>query len=90
MIHGTRDGWVWIAKKPCGKVSAVANDTLGDAAATSAMLRRWLDRGDSICRIPKSQRIGPAVCSPGEPCVCRDCGYTADRQRALFPGQKDR
>ena len=79
-------GYVWIAKRPCGRVSALAHDTPGNERLTQKMVQRWLDRGDSVSRIPLSEKLSPSICWPGEPCACRDAVPRQPQQAPLIEG----
>jgi len=69
-------GYMYIARKPCGKVVAVVWDDPHYAKETAKSVASWIARGDTIERIPryKDDPQPDWVCSSKQDCKCMDEG----------------
>ena len=67
-------GYMYLAKRQCGKVVAAAWDDEGYKKDTAESVARWIKRGDSVQRI--ARYVGDPqpdwACNSGEPCPCKD------------------
>jgi hypothetical protein len=63
-------GFMWVARKPCGKASALAWDD--DNASIRRSLTDWADRGDQVERIElfEGQELPEMMCSNRAECDC--------------------
>jgi len=61
---------IYIAKRPCGRVSALFWDDKGSEAETRKSIDRWIKRGDSVALIDVDalEKLEP-ICKQG----CGDC-----------------
>lgn len=74
-MAGERIGFMYIARRPCGKVSAAAWDDEGYEKETAKSVAEWLRRGDKVERIERFEG------DPQPEWVCRmrcqDCRKSA-------------
>lgn len=72
-------GTMYVARKPCGRVSAACWYDPKDAADTAKSVARWIKRGDTV-EMLKRYKGDPQpdwCCASGQPCACRDAGLLA-------------
>lgn len=64
-------GFMYLAKRPCGKVSAMAWDDAGYEKSTANSVARWLRRGDEVERVEvfKGDPMPETICRP----ECDNC-----------------
>jgi hypothetical protein len=64
-------GFVYMAKRPCGKVSAMAWDDTGHEKSTAKSIERWIRRGDKVERVEvfKGDQFPETICRP----ECDEC-----------------
>jgi hypothetical protein len=61
--------FAWVARRPCGKVSAAAWEDGWDEESKSQRLSEWVSRGDTVEREDWSTLEEPEwICYPG--CDC--------------------
>lgn len=67
-------GYMYIAKRPCGRTSASAWDDADAKKDTAKSVARWIARGDSVERIArfKGDPLPAVVCQDNEACACRE------------------
>lgn len=71
-------GYMYIAKRPCGRVSAAAWDDPGEEASTAKSVAEWIKRGLAVERIKR--RAGDPqpewICNGcrGKPCAAPPAG----------------
>jgi hypothetical protein len=67
----TSQGFMWVARKPCGKVSALAWDD-DDNESIRKSLTDWADRGDQVERIERfeGQELPEIMCRDRTECDC--------------------
>jgi len=65
------NGFMYLARRKCGKVSAMAWDDPGYEKGTAKSVSEWLRRGDKVERIEvfKGDQLPEMICSSG----CMDC-----------------
>ena len=69
-------GTMYVAKKPCGKLSAAGWYDPDDAKDIAKSVARWMARGDTVETL-KRYKGDPQpewCCERGAPCACRDAG----------------
>jgi len=72
-------GTMYVARKPCGKVSAAGWYEGAAAKDIAQSVARWIARGDTVETV-KRYRGDPQpewCCASAEPCACRDAGLLA-------------
>ena len=64
-------GFMYLAKRPCGKVSAMAWDDDGYEKSTAKIVASWLRRGDKVERVEvfKDDPMPEMICRP----KCHEC-----------------
>jgi len=64
-------GFLWIAKRPCGKVSAMSWEDRGAEVEVAESIARWRDRGDAVERVARYEGDPQPewICRAG----CDDC-----------------
>lgn len=64
-------GFMYVAKRPCGKVSAMCWDDKGYEKDTAKSVQEWIKRGDSAERIERFEGdpLPEQICYPG----CKEC-----------------
>lgn len=68
-----RLGFMYIARRPCGKVSAAAWDDPGREKSTGKSVAEWITRGDAVTRVERKEDDPQPewVCSRTDPnCTC--------------------
>ena len=72
-------GYIYLARKPCGKVSATSWDDKGAENDNARSIARWLRRGDTVEKVLRYEGDPPPAwcCTSGEPCACRAAGLRA-------------
>ena len=67
-------GHMYIACRPCGRVSASSWDDVGAKKETAKSVAKWIARGDDVSRVAVHEGDPPInwVCRAAEPCACRD------------------
>ena len=66
-------GTMYVARRPCGKVSAATWIAPERAAEIAESVARWTARGDTVEQLIRySDDPHPEWCCTGEPCACRD------------------
>ena len=72
-------GHIYIARKPCGKVSASSWDDKGSEKDTAKSIARWVMRGDKVEKMPRYEGDAQQewCCNRNDPCACRDAGLRA-------------
>lgn len=73
--RGERLGWMYIARRKCGRVSAMCWDDKGHEKDTAKHVADYIKRGDSVERIErfKNDPMPDWICRTG----CSDCTATA-------------
>lgn len=68
-----RQGFMFVAKRPCGKVSAMVWDDTGYEESTAKTVATWVIRGDVVERLEvfKGDPVPETICKPN----CNAC-YT--------------
>ena len=68
-----RLGFMYLARRPCGKVCAAAWDDPTHAKSTGKSVAEWIGRGDTIERVERKEDdpMPEWVCRKGEVCACR-------------------
>lgn len=68
-----RLGFMYLAKRPCGRITAMAWDDPEYAKSTGKSVARWISRGDAVERIEvkKGDAIPDLICRKSEVCACR-------------------
>lgn len=64
-------GFMYLARRPCGKVSAMSWDDPGYKRGINKSIKEWVERGDSVVRVERFEGdpIPEMMCRPG----CGDC-----------------
>lgn len=64
-------GFIYLAKRPCGKVSAMSWDDSGSEKENAKMTYEWIRRGDTVERVEvfEGDPMPEQICYPG----CNDC-----------------
>jgi hypothetical protein len=64
-------GFMYLAKRPCGRVSAMSWDDPGHKKSISQSIAAWLARGDIVERVERFEgdSLPQQICSPD----CTDC-----------------
>lgn len=64
-------GYMYLAKRPCGRVSAMCWDDPGSKRSISRSIASYLARGDTVERIERFEgdSVPQMICSPD----CTDC-----------------
>lgn len=72
--RGPRLGFMYLARRPCGKVSATCWDDPGYEKATAELVAGYIARGDTVERIErfKNDPQPERICEPG----CQRCKYS--------------
>ena len=67
-------GFMYVAKRPCGKVSAMAWDDSGYEKSTAKSVASWLRRGDKVERVEvfKGDPMPETICRQ----KCDECKVT--------------
>lgn len=60
-------GFIYLAKRPCGRVSALAWDDPGYEKSTAKHVAEWIARGDKVDRVERfaGDESPEFICSPG-------------------------
>jgi hypothetical protein len=66
-----RLGFIYVAKRPCGKVSAMSWDDDSEREENAESVAKWIERGDAVERIERfdGDPMPEWICRSG----CRDC-----------------
>lgn len=69
-----RLGFMYVAVRPCGKLSAAAWDDPGHAKSIAQSVASWIKRGDTVSRIERKEgdKQPEWSCYSDEPCACRE------------------
>jgi len=69
-------GHMYLARKPCGKVSAASWDDKGAEKDNAKSIASWVMRGDTVEKVARHEgdQQPDWCCASGEPCACRDAG----------------
>ena len=69
--RGTYFGWIYIARRECGKVSAMRWDDPGAEKEAAKSLAEWVRRGDQVERVERygNDPLPEWICRSG----CTDC-----------------
>lgn len=72
-------GTMYLARKPCGKVSAGGWYDPKDAKGIAKSVARWIARGDTVETVKRYRGDPPPdwCCAASEQCACRDAGLLA-------------
>lgn len=72
-------GYMYLARKSCGKVSAAAWDDKGHEKDTAKSVARWVARGDTVQRVARHEGDPQPdwSCARSEQCACRDANLLA-------------
>jgi hypothetical protein len=72
MIGRKSLGFMYLARRACGKVSAACWDDAGDKKGTAKCVAGYIKRGDTVERVERYEGDGMPewICRPG----CNDCG----------------
>ena len=75
--RGKRLGWLYIARRKCGKVSAMCWDDPGSEKSTAQHVASYIKRGESVERVERYENDPQPewICRSG----CTDC-VTPNRQ----------
>lgn len=67
-------GFMYLAKRPCGRVSAMAWDDAGYEKSTAKSVASWLRRGDKVERVEvfEGDTLPETICRPN----CDECKVT--------------
>ena len=67
------NGFMYLAKRKCGKVSAMAWDDAGHEKDTAKYVASWIKRGDTVERIEvfEGDPMPEWICRSGEECKCK-------------------
>lgn len=65
-------GFMYLAKRPCGRVSAMCWDEPGFEKDTAKHVAEYIRRGDKVERVERFEgdKLPEQICRPG----CKDCG----------------
>jgi hypothetical protein len=68
---GKRLGFMYMAKRPCGKVSAMVWDDPGCEKETAKLMAGWIRRGDAVERVERfdSDPQPEWICIPCTRCI---------------------
>lgn len=68
-----RLGFMYLARRPCGKVSAAAWDSEEHRKSIGKSVAEWIARGDNVERVERKEDDPQPewVCNRGDVCACR-------------------
>ena len=66
-------GFMYLAKRPCGRVSAMSWDEPGHEKNTAKHVAEWIARGDKVERVERfeGEKSPEFICNPG----CTACHH---------------
>lgn len=64
-------GYIYIARRPCGKVSGMSWDDPGEEKSNAKFVSNWIKRGDKVERLEvfEGDPMPEQICFPG----CNKC-----------------
>lgn len=69
------DQYVYIAKRPCGKISAACYDDAGYEKDTAKAIAEYIKRGDALTRVLKTKDV-----MSKDKWMCRECSGKACKE----------
>ena len=71
--RGRHLGALYIARRKCGKVSAMCWDDPGYEKDTAKYVADWIKRGDTVERIEvfNGDTVPEMICRSGDECACK-------------------